>query len=291
MNIEELKIVITAKSDNLKMELNKVTKQFSEIENETKKVSKSVNTALNNVKTDNLKSEINTAKKQFDDLGAIAKKTADSVNKAINQKTLGKADINVANTNSKIDSIQVITDKAASKIKKSTESINNSFNGLNNSTKKVTDNIGKSLNNVKTKVDKSTNDMAVAFSRLKTTLIALGIGKVLKDSFNIARTFEASVQQVNRLFGAYSSAMDAWINKNAKTFGLAKAQAMQYTATYGNLLSGFLGSQSEMASKTQELLQATSIVAASTGRTIEDVSRRITSGLLGNTEAIILSVA
>lgn len=147
-------------------------------------------------------------------------------------------------------------------------------------------NVTKQLQGVQKQTNTMSNNMTATFRKLKTTLVALGIGKAIAESFNMARTYEASVQQVNRLYGAYSGAMDSWIAKNAATFGMARADAMKYASTYGNLLSGFLGSQEEMSTRTQDLLKVTSIVAASTGRTVTDVSERIRSGLLGNTESI-----
>lgn len=130
------------------------------------------------------------------------------------------------------------------------------------------------------------NSMTKAFSKLKAGLVALGIGKYLKDSFNLAKTYEASVGQVNRLFGLYSGALDKWIQKNATTFGMARADAMKYASTYGNLLAGFIKDTSTMEKYTEQLLQSSAIIASNTGRTIEDVNERIRSGLLGNTESI-----
>lgn len=189
-----------------------------------------------------------------------------------------------------VEELNVIIRAQTSGFTQGMRQVQSSLNNIQNSVRSMTSGIQRNMTNSLSGVQSATNNalsnILGAFSKFKSILIALGIAKILKDSFNIARTYEASVQQVNRLFGAYASAMDSWIEKNATMFGMARADAMKYSAVYGNLLSGFLRTQGEMAAKTQDLLKYTTIIAASTGRTVEDVSERIRSGLLGNTEAI-----
>lgn len=131
-----------------------------------------------------------------------------------------------------------------------------------------------------------TNKMTSAFSGFKRAFVALGIGKAIAGAFNLTRTYEASVQQVNRLFGLHSGALEKWIQQNAKTFGMARADAMKYASIYGNLVRAFEQDGSKMTQYTTDLMKATTIIASSTGRTVQDVSERIRSGILGNTEAI-----
>ncbi|RAU92696.1 hypothetical protein DQG13_26970 [Paenibacillus sp. YN15] len=59
-------------------------------------------------------------------------------------------------------------------------------------------------------------------------------------------------------------------------------EAAMYGAVYANLISGFSRGTEETAQHTQDLLEASAVVASSTGRTME----RIRSGLLGKTGAI-----
>ena len=178
-----------------------------------------------------------------------------------------------------LEELQVVITARTAPLQAQLATVNRQLSGLQANT-------SRSMSGVQNSVNRATAGVRSAASKLKTALIALGIGKVLKDSFDITRMYEANVQQINRLFGSYASAMDSWIKKNATMFGMARADAMKYASVYGNLLSGFLGSQSEMSTKTQELLKATTIVASSTGRSVADVSERIRSGLLGNTESI-----
>lgn len=142
------------------------------------------------------------------------------------------------------------------------------------------------LQGVQGQTNTMSTNMTRTFTNLKRTLLGLGIGKAIQSMFNLSRTYEASVQQVNRIFGLYSGALEKWIQKNAATFGLARADAMKYASVYGNLLSGFISDGAQLEQYTEQLLQSSSVIASSTGRTISDVMERIRSGLLGNTEAI-----
>lgn len=142
------------------------------------------------------------------------------------------------------------------------------------------------LQGVQRQTNTMSQGMTRAFSGLKKTLIALGIGKMIKSMFDLSRTYEAATQQVNRIFRDNASAIESWIDKNATTFGMARADAMEYASIYGNLVKGFEKDTKKMAQYTTQLMQATTVIASSTGRTVSDTAERIRSGLLGNTEAI-----
>ncbi|WP_201009032.1 phage tail protein [Paenibacillus glycanilyticus] len=115
---------------------------------------------------------------------------------------------------------------------------------------------------------------------------ALGIGKVFFDATKQAMTFEASVGQINRQMGSSAKAFDDWAKSGAKAFGLGRSSAIQYGATFGNLISNFADGTDDVMRKTQALLKASGVIASATGRNMQDVTERIRSGLLGETDAI-----
>lgn len=135
-------------------------------------------------------------------------------------------------------------------------------------------------------VKKSTNAMSAAFRKLAlvvaTVIAALSFTTAIKD----AMAYEAAIGQLNRLMGQSSAAFQQWADTQGKALGFARSEAIRFGAVYANLLSGFSKGAAETTKRTQDLLQASAVVASSTGRTMEDVMERIRSGLLGNTEAI-----
>lgn len=178
-----------------------------------------------------------------------------------------------------LEELQVVISATTKPLQNELKKVSTQLKGLENVT-------NKSMSGLQKSVDKTASSVGKVFGKLRTTLIALGIGKALKDSFNLARTYEASVQQVNRLFGLYSGALEKWVQQNAKTFGMARADAMKYASIYGNLVRSFEQDGAKMTQYTTDLMKATTIIASNTGRTVADVSERIRSGILGNTEAI-----
>lgn len=178
-----------------------------------------------------------------------------------------------------LEELQVVISATTKPLQNELKKVSTQLKGLESTT-------NKSMGGLQKSVDKTASNVGKIFGKLKVALVALGIGKALKDSFNLARTYEASVQQVNRLFGLYSGALEKWVQQNAKTFGMALADAMKYASIYGNLIRVFEQDGAKMTQYTTGLLKATTIVASSTGRTVADVSERIRSGILGNTEAI-----
>lgn len=129
-------------------------------------------------------------------------------------------------------------------------------------------------------------NISTTMKAIGAVLATVGLGALVKDSVKVAMQYEASVQQIGRIMGNNAVEFQKWASANAAAFGMAKAEAMKYGAVYGNLISGFTKSTGETMAYTQDLLKASAIVAAATGRTMEDTMERIRSGLLGNTESI-----
>lgn len=142
---------------------------------------------------------------------------------------------------------------------------------------------------------KQTNSLNAVMPRLSAGMAALGVsaaaagaalGAFAKASYDMAAEVQASTQVVNRLFGESAEEIQNFSKSAADSLGISEEAALKYSAVYGNLLSGFVKDSDVLTQTTQEMLQQSAVIAAATGRTIEDVNERIRSGLLGNTEAI-----
>lgn len=114
----------------------------------------------------------------------------------------------------------------------------------------------------------------------------LAVGKLIKDSTNLAMSYESNLGIIQRQMGESAAVFENWAKTQAKAFGYAKSEAVQYGATFSNLLSTFTKDTAQTTKYTQDMLQAMAVISSYTGRSIEDVGDRIRSGLLGSTEAI-----
>lgn len=144
----------------------------------------------------------------------------------------------------------------------------------------------KEMQKAQKSLDTFKSNVSIAVKGIVAALATIGVGAAIKDATKDAMQFEAAITQINRTLGSSAGAFRKWSKENASALGMSQLEMAKYGAIYSNLLSSFTGGMEETAQKTQDLLKASAVVAAATGRTMEDTMERIRSGLLGNTEAI-----
>lgn len=153
----------------------------------------------------------------------------------------------------------------------------------------------KEVRATSTSFQKSNRDISSSMPKFKAGLAAIGVsaaaaGAALlafsKQAYDVAASVQASTQVINRLFGENSKAIREFAKTADESLGISEKTALEYSAVYGNLLTSFIKDSDILQLKTEEMLQQSAVIAAATGRTIDDVNERIRSGLLGNTEAI-----
>lgn len=95
-----------------------------------------------------------------------------------------------------------------------------------NELRKEIGNANKSIANLQKSASKSTSGVSSAFKKLKTGIIALGIGKVIKDSIQSGMDAIESDSLFSTVMGDNADAVKAWSNTVADALGL-NAVAMQ----------------------------------------------------------------
>lgn len=146
------------------------------------------------------------------------------------------------------------------------------------------------------KVDDVGTKAKKASGQLKYLMHAVGTSLVLTALFTLPQAFIGTIQasrqlegqmaSIDRMFGEGSNAMKEWAETSAMSFGLSTQQAIEGANQFGNVVRTFAQSSQEMNGITLALMQQVSVVASQTGRTVEDVTKRFISGMLGGTEAI-----
>ena len=115
--------------------------------------------------------------------------------------------------------------------------------------------------------------------------VAMGVAFV-KSTTKMAMAVESATDNITRNMGASAKAFQVFADTQSSALGMARADAYKYGSTFSNLLGSFQSSTKETADSTEELMRASAIIASKTGRTFDDVSSRIRSGMLGSTESI-----
>lgn len=204
----------------------------------------------------------------------------------------------IAATEDKLKQLQEIKEEADKKMAEGTEineenyralqrEIINTQNKLNNlktenskwnKTGTYLTNLGNELDTISDKIDKVGNKLTLGL----TVPVVAGFTKMTQSAIEN----ETALQQVERIYGEAAESIKDFAENKAIDYNMSASEAYKYSQIYGNLIQSITDDQTENATKTQELLQASSIIASATGRSMEDVMDRIRSGLLGNTEAI-----
>lgn len=204
----------------------------------------------------------------------------------------------IATTEEKLKQLKEIKDEADKKMAEGTKineenyralqrEIINTQNKLNtlkteasswNAAGKKLEEYGQKLEDLGTKADKVANKMTVGL----TVPIVAGFTAMTKSAIET----ETAVQQVERIYGDAAESIKEFAESKALDYNMSASDAYKYSQIYGNLIQSITDDQTENAEQTQKLLQASSVIASATGRSMEDVMDRIRSGLLGNTEAI-----
>lgn len=105
------------------------------------------------------------------------------------------------------------------------------------------------------------------------------------EASKLASSTEANLKRLGTIYGETAQSVYDFAEANAEAFGMSKTAAYEAAADYGNIFTTF-ASGAESAELTNQMLQATAVIASQTGRTYEDVFEKIRSGLYGNTRAI-----
>lgn len=265
-NIKGIIVEIGGDTSGLQKALSKVNSATSSLSKELKQVNSLLkldpkNTDLLNQKQTILNNSISTTENKLRQLQKI-KEEADkkmSEGTEINEENYRALQREIIKTQTKLSDLK------------------NENSGWNKAGNYLT-NLGKELDTISSKVDSLGNKLT---TRLTLPVVA-GFTVMTKSAIEN----ETAMQQVEKIYGKAADSIKDFAENKAIDYNMSASEAYKYSQIYGNLIQSITDDQTENAEKTQELLQASSVIASSTGRSMEDVMDRIRSGLLGNTEAI-----
>lgn len=259
-------VEIGGDTSGLQKALSKVNSTTSKLQKELRDINKSLkfdpkNTELLEQKQKILNDEIAITSQKLEELKKHQKEVSNS-GTALNKEqkeTYRALQREIVSTENKLKDLQVQASKWTTAGKAAEE-------------------FGNKVDNIGSKVDNLGNKLTTRITVPLLTLGAVGVNSAAKQ--------EAAMQQVDKIYGDAAGTIKNFAENTAISFNMSTSDAYKYAQIYGNLIQSITDDQAENAKYTQQLLQASSIIASATGRTMEDVMDRIRSGLLGNTEAI-----
>ena len=296
-------IVLSVKVDdsNIQPQLSKLK---SKIENMAKSIDKiaasfaNVNTQLSNAEIQNEK-----VKQAQEQTAQAAEKTKQAIEKTTqSQEKTAQAVEKTKQAQEQTTQAAEKTNQAQEKTKQSQEKTSQAQQKSTQEAEKTKQAIEKTTQaQEKTKqaiiatekaqrsLESTTNKISATISQIATSLgIYLGARELLRfsgEASKLAGETEAYLKRINTIYGESGNAVYNFIEKNATALGMAKTTAYEAATSYGNLFATFTDSANN-AKLTNQMLQATAVIASQTGRTYDDVFEKIRSGLYGNIRAI-----
>ncbi len=146
--------------------------------------------------------------------------------------------------------------------------------------------ITKAIAKTQTQFKTFQSNIGKSVKAVTATLGTIAIGSLIKDSTKMAMGVESSLDNIKRNMEQSSSFFNNWVETQSRAWGMGKAEAYKYGSTFSNLLDSFMTNSKQTADQTQKLMKAAAIISSKTGRSYDDVSERIRSGMMGSTEAI-----
>lgn len=135
-------------------------------------------------------------------------------------------------------------------------------------------------------VDKSVGGIGAAFSGLKSALIALGIGKIIKDSVMAGMDAIESENLFDTVMGAWSKSVRAWSQELQDSLGLNGYALRKNVGMFAAMTNsmGFSKGQAVEMSKTMTMLAED--MASFYNISSEDAMTKLSAGLTGETEPL-----
>lgn len=155
-----------------------------------------------------------------------------------------------------------------------------------NELRKEIGNANKSISGLQKSASKSTGGVMSAFSKLKTGIIALGIGKVIKDSIQLGMDAIESDSLFETVMGDNASAVKDWSNNIANTLGLSAVAMQKNIGVIYNMTSsmGVAGDNALKMSKGVSVLAED--MASFYNLDSTEAFNKIRAGLTGETEPL-----
>ena len=155
-----------------------------------------------------------------------------------------------------------------------------------NELRKEMGNANKSISGLKKSADKSTKGVSSAFKALKTGIVALGIGKVIKDSISAGMDAIESDSLFSTVMGDNSEAVREWSNSVADALGLSAVNMQKNIGVVYNMTSS-MGVAEDNALK---LSKGVSVLAEDMASFYNldsaEAFNKLRAGLTGETEPI-----
>lgn len=115
---------------------------------------------------------------------------------------------------------------------------------------------------------------------------AINVTGLIKETTMTAMSVDSAMNNIEFTLKESSKSFDRWVEGVSESYGIARDSAYQFGGSFTSMISSFMDGTENVAAYSTNLLETIAVISSRTGRTYDDVSERILSGLRGETEAI-----
>lgn len=155
-----------------------------------------------------------------------------------------------------------------------------------NELRKEMANANKSISGLQKSVKKSTAGISSAFGKLKTGIVALGIGKVIKDSIQSGMDAIESDSLFKTVMGENEDAVRSWSNEIANTLGLNAVAMQKNIGTIYNMTSSMGVAEANALKLSKGVSVLAEDMASFYNLDSEEAFNKLRAGLTGETEPL-----
>lgn len=146
------------------------------------------------------------------------------------------------------------------------------------------DQFSKQINNANSRIDRMNDKLKkMRGPLLAVTSATVGFGVV---AVKAAMDLEESFNKATVTFGAFSRTVEDFAETSAKSFGISKQAAFEYSGTLGTILNASGLSQKATAGMSVELVKLAADIASFNNLPIDVALQKIQSGLVGSVEPL-----
>ena len=155
-----------------------------------------------------------------------------------------------------------------------------------NELRKEINNANKNIASLKKSADKGATGVSTAFKKLKTGIVALGIGKVIKDSIMSGMDAIESDSLFETSLGASADAVREWSNEVSSVLGISDVAMRKNTGTIFNMTSSMGIAEDNALKMSKGISLLTEDMASFYNLSSEEAFNKLKAGITGEAEPL-----
>ena len=155
-----------------------------------------------------------------------------------------------------------------------------------NELRKEINNANKNISSLKKSADKGATGVSTAFKKLKTGIVALGIGKVIKDSIMSGMDAIESDSLFETSLGASADAVREWSNEVSSVLGISDVAMRKNTGTIFNMTSSMGIAEENALKMSKGISLLTEDMASFYNLSSDEAFAKLKAGITGEAEPL-----